>query len=179
MIKNYSGREFTVPMREEKKMSLLKENKNGGLPLNAETPEILCVKEIKQILREAREAGLKYIRLRDKARSYERRLTDGRAVSYERDGSVRERDCNSMERSLCAVADYQTEAEKAAKALSEPYIKAGKIIYLVRDDKLRDILNRYYLYGHSWKRIAEDMGYSERHIKRLHGNALQKISNNF
>lgn len=139
---------------------------------------MLCVKEIKQILREAREAGLKYIRLRDKARSYERRLIDGRAVSYESDGSTHERDGNSMERSLCAAADYQTEADKAAQALSVPYIKASKLIYLVKDDKLREVLNRYYLYGQSWERIAADLGYSERWVKKLHGKALQKISKN-
>lgn len=138
----------------------------------------MCVKEIKQILREARAAGLKYIRLRDKARSYERRLMDGRAVNYKSDGSTHERNGNSMERSLCAAADYQTEADKAAQALSEPYIKASRLIYLVKDDKLRDILNKYYLYGQSWERIAADLGYSERHIKRLHGNALQEISKN-
>lgn len=137
---------------------------------------MLSVKEIKQTLREAREAGLKYIRLRDKARSYERRLTDGRAVSYESDGSTHERNGNSMERSLCTAADYQSDADKAAQALSEPYIKASRLIYLVRDDKLREILNRYYLYGQSWSRIAADLGYSYRHVTRLHGIALKKIS---
>lgn len=137
---------------------------------------MLCVKEIKQILREAREAGLKYIRLRDKAHSYERRLTDGRTVNYERDGCTHEWNDNSMERSLCAAADYQTEADKAAQALSEPYIKASRLIYLVQDDKLRKILNRYYLYGQSWDSIAADMGYTERWVKKLHGIALKKIS---
>ncbi|MDE5577717.1 MAG: hypothetical protein K2J11_10055 [Oscillospiraceae bacterium] len=139
---------------------------------------MLSVKEIKQILREAREAGLKYIRLRDKARSYERRLMAGKSVRYDSAGGTHERDGNSMERSLCTAVDYQTEADKAAQALSEPYIKANRLIYLVKDDKLRDILNRYYFYGHSWGRIAEDLGYSERHVKRLHGIALQEISKN-
>lgn len=137
-----------------------------------------CVKEIKQTLREAREAGLKYIRLRDKARSYERRLMDGRAVSYERDGSTHERNGNSTEGRLCAAADYFAEADKAAQALSEPYIRASRLIYIVGDDKLREILDRYYLYRQSWSRIAEDMGYSERWVKKLHGTALKKISEN-
>lgn len=139
---------------------------------------MLCVKEIKHILREAREAGLKYIRLRDKARSYERRLMEGKTIRYTSNGGTHERDGNSMERSLCAAVDYQTEAEKAAQALSEPYIKASRLIYLVKDDKLREVLNRYYLYGHSWGRIAKDLGYSERWVKKLHGTALQKISKN-
>lgn len=76
---------------------------------------MLCVKEIKQTLREAREAGLKYIRLRDKARNYERRLTDGMAVSYERNGCTYERNGNSMERSLCAAAEYSAVCLRSAK----------------------------------------------------------------
>ena len=139
---------------------------------------MLRVKEIKHILREAREAGLKYIRLRDKARSYERRLMAGKSVRCDSAGGTHECDSNSIERSLCAAADYQTEADKAAQALSEPYIKASRLIYLVRDDKLREILNRYYLYGQSWNKIAADLGYSERWVKKLHGTALQKISKN-
>lgn len=139
---------------------------------------MLCVKEIKQILRETREAGLKYIRLRDKARSYERRLMDGKRVYYRGDGVIYERQGNSTVRALCAMLDYEAEADEAAKAMTPLYLKAGRLIYLVKDDKLRDILNRYYLYGHSWKRIAEDLGYSERHVKRLHGIALQEISKN-
>ena len=139
---------------------------------------MLSIKEIKQILREAREACLKYIRLRNKVRSYEQRLMEGKTIRYTSNGGTHERDGNSMERSLCAAVDYQTEADKAAQALSEPYLKASRLIYLVRDDKLRDILNRYYLYGHSWGRIADDLGYSERHVKRLHGIALQEISKN-
>lgn len=137
---------------------------------------MLCVKEIKQTLREARAACLNYIRLRDKARSYERRLMEGKTIRYTGNGGTHERDGNSMERSLCAAVDYQMEADKAAQALSKPYIKASRLIYLVKDDKLREILNRYYLYGQSWGRIAEDLGYSYRHVTRLHGTALKKIS---
>lgn len=143
----------------------------------------MTVKEIKQILGEARAAGLKYIDLRNKAREYERRLTDGKAVRYENDGSTHERDVNSMERNLCALADYWAEADRAKQALGELYIKAGRLIYLVGDDKHRDVLNRRYLRCQSWGRIAREMNVSRRHIFRLHDNALEiileKISENY
>lgn len=139
----------------------------------------MTVKKVKQILGEARAAGLKYIELRNKAREYERRLTDGKAVRYESDGGTHERDVNSVERSLCAAADYSAEADRAAKALSEPYIKAGRLIYLVKDDKQRDVLNRRYLRCQSWGRIVKEMNVSRRHIFRLHDNALETISEKF
>ena len=136
----------------------------------------MTVKEIKQILGEARAAGLKYIELRNKALEYERRLTDGKAVKYQNDGCVYERDGNSVERGLCVAADYSAEADRAKQALSEPYIKAGRLIYLVKDDKQRDVLNRRYLRCQSWGKIAREMKISRQHIFRLNNKALEIIS---
>ncbi|MCM1525154.1 MAG: hypothetical protein NC120_11940, partial [Ruminococcus sp.] len=127
------------------------------------------VKEIKQTLLEARAAGLKYIELRNKARTYEQRLMSGKTVRYESDGSFHKRNGNSVERSLCAAADYSAEADRAAKELSEPYIKAARLIFLVKDDRLRSVLDRYYLHCQSWGRIAREMDISYRHVTRLHG----------
>ncbi len=136
---------------------------------------MMSVKEIKQILREARAAGLHYIGLRDKARRFEQRLTCGKAVRYESDGSVYERNGNSVERSLCAAADYWDDADRAAQDFHKSYIKAGRLIYLVKDDKLHRVLDRYYLHCKSWSQISEEMGISYRHVTRLHGYALKKI----
>lgn len=136
----------------------------------------MTVKEVKQTLQEARAAGLKYKELRSKAREYEQRLTDGKAVRYENDGCVRERDGNSVERGLCAAADYSAEADRAAQEFHKSYIKAGKLIYLVKDDKQRRVLDEYYLHGRDWWQIAEIMQVSYRHVTRLHGKGLKKIS---
>ena len=43
-----------------------------------------------------------------------------------------------------------------------------------------DLQERVILYGryvnfYSWEKIAQDMGYSERHVLRLHGSALEKV----
>ncbi len=139
----------------------------------------MTVKEIKQILGEARVAGLKYIELSKKAREYERRLTDGKTVRYQNDGCVYERDGNSVERGLCVAADYSAEADWANQALSEPYIKAGRLIYLVRDDKQRDVLNRRYLRCQSWGKIAREMKISRQWVYKLHGFGLKNISDKF
>ncbi len=136
----------------------------------------MTVKEVKQALQEARTAGLKYKELRKKAREYEQRLSDGKAVRYENDGSKLERDGNSVERGLCAAADYSAEADRAAQEFHKSYIKAGRLIYLVKDDKQRDVLNRRYLLCQSWGRIAREMKISRQWAHKLHDFGLEQIS---
>ena len=38
-----------------------------------------------------------------------------------------------------------------------------------------ELLTRRYLLGQSWERIAVEMGYSYRHVTKLHGRSLQKF----
>lgn len=54
-----------------------------------------------------------------------------------------------------------------------------KAIEEVDDVELKRILRRRYIRGWSFPRIADDMGYSERQILRLHGTALQKVNEKF
>ena len=43
------------------------------------------------------------------------------------------------------------------------------------DILLRNLLERRYLLGFSWEKIAEDMGYTPRHITRLHNKAIARL----
>lgn len=40
----------------------------------------------------------------------------------------------------------------------------------------KEVLTRRYLIGQHWYKIKEEMGYSYRHIVRLHGQALKNFS---
>ncbi len=137
----------------------------------------MTVSEVKAVLKAARTAGLDYKRLRDKARRFSDRLQYGQSVQYDNITKY-ESGSNSFEARLCADADYQAEADAAAKALTEPYIKAARLIYLVSDDTERTVLDRYYLHCHSWKRIAQDLKKSRQWINKLYNRALKKISEN-
>lgn len=130
------------------------------------------------MLNEAREAGNKYFKARDKHRRYESRLTSGKAVRYNSTGAEYERNRNPVEKSLCETADYDIEADKCKAELAGPYCAAGRLIYLVKDERQREVLNLHYLYCKSWGQIAAKMGISVRHVHRLHGKALVKISKN-
>lgn len=136
----------------------------------------MTIQEIKAILSEARQAGQAYYKAKRKCDEKRARLSCGKAIRFENDGSCHERDSNSVERALCALADDEAEMERCKQALSEPYIRASRLIMLVSEPKERQILNRYYLYAKSWGAIAGEMGVSVRHVHRLHGYALKKIS---
>lgn len=45
----------------------------------------------------------------------------------------------------------------------------------VKNSTLATLLIEYYVNGKTWEQVAVDMGYSWRHIQRLHGLALKKI----
>ncbi len=136
----------------------------------------MTVQEVKRILSSAREAGIEYLNARNKYKSYESRLTDGKTVRYNSTGAEYERNGNSVEESYCEVSDYETQADKCKAELSNPYCAAGRLIYLVKDERKRQVLNRYYLYCKSWGQIALEMKISVRHVHRLHGNALIEIA---
>ena len=46
----------------------------------------------------------------------------------------------------------------------------------IEDDKQRFILEKHYIDGETLERIAEDMGYDYRWIRRLHKKAIQKLA---
>ncbi len=136
----------------------------------------MTVQEVKAVLNDAREAGSKYLKARNKHRRYENRLTNGKTVRYDSTGAEYERNGNSVEGSLCETADYDIEADKRKAELSEPYCAAGRLIYLVKDERQREVLNLHYLYCKSWGQVAAKMGISVRHVHNLHGYALVEIS---
>lgn len=138
----------------------------------------MTVQEVKAVLNDAREAGSKYLKARNKHRRYENRLTNGKTVRYNSTGAEYERNGNSVEGFLCEMADYDIEADKCKAELSEPYCAAGRLIYLVEDERQREVLNMHYLYCKSWGQVTVKMGISVRHVHRLHGKALVKISKN-
>lgn len=73
--------------------------------------------------------------------------------------------------------------EALAVELGEKQLKATRIrrdiedaIAAVPDERLRRLLRYRYIDGMKWERIAGVMGYEQRHVTRLHGDALTAIS---
>lgn len=45
----------------------------------------------------------------------------------------------------------------------------------MEDENERDVLYYYYIKAKNWWEIADLLGYTERHVKRIHGNALRNF----
>lgn len=53
--------------------------------------------------------------------------------------------------------------------------EAGTLIEQIADGRYREVLKRRYLRGQTLERIAVDLGYSYRQVKRIHGGAMCQI----
>ena len=132
--------------------------------------------EVKVILNEARTAGIRYIKARNRYRELERKLTGGKSVRFNSTGAQYEHNGNAVENAYCELSDREDKMNGCREDLSKPYRTAGRLIYLVKDDKKRQALNMYYLYCKSWEQIAAELNVSVRYIHKLHGYALEEIS---
>ena len=56
------------------------------------------------------------------------------------------------------------------------YKSIKKCIDGLEDDRESDVLFYRYIKGFEWYQVAEVMGFSERHITRLHGKALAHLN---
>lgn len=136
----------------------------------------MTTQEVKEILNEARTAGIRYIKARNRYRELERKLSGGKSVRFNSTGTQYEHNGNAVENAYCELSDRKDKMNSCRENLSKPYRTAGRLIYLVEDDKKRQVLNMHYLYCKSWEQIAEDMKINVRQIHRLHGYALEEIS---
>lgn len=136
----------------------------------------MTMQEVKEILNEARTAGIRYIKARNRYKELERKLTGGKSVRFNSTGAEYEHNGNAVENAYCELSDREDKMNSCREDLSRPYRTAGRLIYLVEDDKKRQVLNMYYLYCKSWEQIAEELNVSVRYIHKLHGYALEEIS---
>ena len=136
----------------------------------------MTTQEVKEILNEARTAGIRYFKARNRYRELERKLTGGKSVRFNSTGAQYEHNENAVENAYCELSDREDKMNSCRDDLSKPYRTAGKLIYIVEDDKKRQVLNMYYLYCKSWEQIAAELNVSVRYIHKLHGYALEEIS---
>ena len=138
----------------------------------------LTTQEVKSILKSARTAGLDYLSSQRQYKFREGSLVCGKAIVYYNTGASHERAGNATERALCSMADCGTESDANKKAFEKAYCDASRLIYLIKDDRERQVLDLYYLHCKSWAQVAAKLGTSTRQVHRLHGKLLKYISEN-
>ena len=138
----------------------------------------MTTSEVKTILINALKSKKKYILTKDTRAEYEQTLF-GRGISYESDGSTRQKGVNKTQEAYDLLAEYEENEKRAETEWILATSLANKYIASLRDDKQREVLTRHYINGKDWAIVAEEMHYSESRIYQLHGYALKNITLNY
>lgn len=128
--------------------------------------------EIKRILRSAYwmqkrlDADLEYLaRLRAKAEAVGVRYDRPRVSCGEHKGP---------EEAACAIVDYEKKIEAQIECWKVTLQRVTEIIYNVPSQNLEVLLQMRYLNFWTFEKIAAELGYTWRHVNRLHVAALKE-----
>lgn len=84
-------------------------------------------------------------------------------------------DCQRLEKTIAKIVDLENDINRDIDTLVDLKRDITETIKKVQNEKYRTLLEMRYLSCHSWEQIAVQLGYDSRHIRRMHGWALQKI----
>jgi len=84
---------------------------------------------------------------------------------------------NTSEDKLVKLADKSSEIDSKVDELVDFKIKMGDHINQLEDERHRVILREHYINGLSFCEISDILGYTERHLHRIHGEALLAFQN--
>lgn len=103
----------------------------------------------------------------------------GKTVRYDRDGSKPVPHNNGTENAVLRVLELEERLDKEIDRLVEKWQEIERAVGSVPDEVQREVLTRRYLLYQKFSDIAFEMGYTERRIFQMHGEALKNISVNF
>ena len=84
---------------------------------------------------------------------------------------------NTSEDKLIKLADKSSEIDAKVDELVDFKITMGNHINQLEDERHRVILREHYINGLSLFEISDILGYTERHLHRIHGEALLAFQN--
>lgn len=106
---------------------------------------------------------------------YERELAKAmRTTSGASNAKVQESIANRAEDRNIAVSDYALSLKKKKGELDGIKLEIFTAVHKLSNSTYRRVLVKRYLNFQTWERIAQDMGYSVRHVIRLHDEALKR-----
>lgn len=124
---------------------------------------------------------LRQVQLRDERLQLERdKLERLRAAVEYRSPAFEGGGCGGSDKSaaLDKLVDMEHRYDRMAAEYIAFYDEVNERIGQIGDDVLSEVLERRYLLYQKWEDIAAAMNYTVRHITRLHGEALKKMSLN-
>lgn len=112
------------------------------------------------------------VRQAEHLRSFATKVT----TTYSDQGVSSEHDNKRLEKTIAKIIDLEREINDDIDTLIDLKIEITAIISQVTDIKQRLILEKRYLDFESWEQISCDLKYDIRHIRRLHNESIEKIS---
>lgn len=73
------------------------------------------------------------------------------------------------------IADLEEEINRDIDRLVDLKERIKGICGLLADETQKTIIERRYILGEEWEDIADKIGYSSRHIARLHARAIEQL----
>lgn len=104
-----------------------------------------------------------------------KKVTTGPFIESRASGGYTDR----VGRTTARIVDLENEINEEIDRLVDVREEMLGLIYTLSDGVLRIILERHYLLHEGWERIADKLGYSPRHITRLHNRALEELEGVF
>lgn len=88
-------------------------------------------------------------------------------------------DGGAIERAVIRIVEERERLGVVLERMHTARAEAVRLIERLPAEQLKDVLERRYLDGKSWARIAREMRYSKQHIYRLHERALKEFAQVF
>lgn len=127
----------------------------------------------KEFLRRARSVDRRVDEAQERVQRLRARLESGRMSSVT--GMPRGGGSDWTE-----TADRLIELEQVVNQRTRELVRwklaAIDAIRAVEEPRLAEVLELYYIDGFTWEQVAQRMDLSDRHVKRLHGIALLRIT---
>lgn len=131
----------------------------------------VCNEEKKKFLREYRDSIRRIKRIESEIEEI-RAIKMGAAAC---DGAGRNGWKSDLSGYMASLDERERNLEKEWDSRKRLYEEVEKTINRLEDTQEQDVLFYRYIKGLSWWEIAEQTGYTGRHIHRLHGNALAHL----
>lgn len=83
---------------------------------------------------------------------------------------------NDLSGRMVRLDELEKDRQKELDVLIQVYERIETAINSLEDTREQDVLFYHYIKGLTCREIAEQTGYTERHIRRLHGRALLNLN---
>lgn len=130
--------------------------------------------EKKRVLKRYRRKLEMIARLEERVRALDRKIDGLRSPSLS--GMPRGGKALTSEDLIADKVDLERRIEKQKLEGGRLRRRTLDLIDQVDDVRRGEVLEDYFIYGMSFGQIAEEMGYTERHIIRLYGEAIDMIT---